>query len=121
GAAAILQAIEYERQAEHAYILAYALMPDHLHLLLVPREPLDVSKVLHNLKSFSARAINRGLGRSGPVWQPSFHDRAIRDQRQLEATVEYIHRNPVLAKLAPRPQDYEWSSAHPSAKTDMGA
>ena len=82
---------------------------------------MDVSAVLHNLKSFSGKAINRGLKRSGAVWQSSFHDRVIRNERQLEAAIEYIHRNPVTAKLASRKQDYEWCSAHASARTDLEA
>jgi REP-associated tyrosine transposase len=120
-AAALLEAIEYERHTEHAYVLAYAIMPDHLHLLLVPREPMDVSTVLHNLKSFSGKIINRGLERTGPVWQKNFHDRVIRNERQLETAIEYIHRNPVAAQLAARAQDYKWCSAHASARTDIEA
>jgi len=118
-AEAVLQAIEYERSAEHSFILAYAILPDHLHLLLVPREPQSVSTVMHNLKSFAAKAVNRALDRQGTVWQQSFYDRVIRSDSHLEATVEYIHRNPVEAGIAQCPEEFAWCSAHPTARTDV--
>ena len=74
-AGAVREAIDYERTATHAFVLAYAILPEHLHLLLIPREPYDVSTVMHNLKSFAAKAVNRVLGRRGAVWQQSFYDR----------------------------------------------
>ncbi len=65
-ASTLIEAIRREREVGHAYVLAYAILPDHMHLLFVPREPaMDVSKLMHNLKSFSAKEINRMLGRSG--------------------------------------------------------
>jgi REP-associated tyrosine transposase len=115
----VVDAIAWESVAEHAYILAYAILPDHLHLLFVPRPPMDVSTVMHNLKSFSAKAINRALARSGPVWQQSFYDRVIRDDTQLLTTIDYIHHNPVAARLATEAKDYRWCSAHPAALTDV--
>jgi REP element-mobilizing transposase RayT len=116
-----VDAIAWESVAEHAFILAYAILPDHLHLLLAPREPFNVSKVLHNLKSFSGKAINVELERSGPVWQRGFYDRVIRDEAQLRETIEYIHQNPVAARLVSNAAAYRWSSAHPEAETDVEA
>ena len=118
-ALALLNAIQFERTSERAYVLAYAILPDHLHLLLVPREPSDISVVMRNLKSYAAKSINEAVRRSGPLWQSSFYDRVIRDEAHLERTIEYVHCNPVVAGLSARALDYPWSSAHPSAVTDV--
>ena len=114
----LLRAIDYERNALHASVLAYAILPDHMHLLVVPTEPFDVSKVMHSLKSFSAKAINQTLNRNGSVWQASFYDRVIRDHEHLLRTVEYIHHNPVAAGLVSHAEEYAWCSAYPSSVTD---
>jgi len=76
---------------------------------------------MQTVKGFSAREINKGEGRSGSLWQQSYYDRVIRSEEQLRATINYLHRNPVSDGLAARPEDYEFSSAHPSATTDLGS
>jgi REP element-mobilizing transposase RayT len=58
----LLDAIDYARSAGHAYILALALLPDHLHLILVPRTEHTVSDILMNIKRYAAKTINVQLG-----------------------------------------------------------
>jgi hypothetical protein len=76
---------------------------------------------MHSLKSYTANRLNRLLGTNGPVWQQSFFDRVIRDEVQLETAVRYIHENPIAAQLVSVPSEYAYSSAHPSASTDLEA
>ena len=57
-------------------------------------------------------------GAKGAIWQDGFYDRIIRDDVQLQATAEYIERNPVEAGFAALPADFRFSSAHPLAKND---
>ena len=110
-----LQFLRYER----AYLLGYVVMPDHLHVIVVPRGDATISKLMHSIKGYSARIINARRGGSGPVWQRSFYDRAIRHESQLFETLEYIHSNPVVGGLAQAAEEYRLSSAHASAKTDL--
>ena len=103
------------------FVLAYALMPDHLHLLLVPREPFALSQVMQSIKGYSSRLINERRGKRGSVWERSYYDRVIRSERHLRQAIEYIHHNPVAAGIAAGPEDYPYSSAHCDARTDIDA
>ncbi|HWO73538.1 MAG TPA: transposase [Dehalococcoidia bacterium] len=103
-----------------AYILAYAILPDHFHLLVAPRSG-SISDVMKSIKGYTVKRINEMEGRRGAIWQEGFYDRVIRDEEQLRLTLEYIHRNPVEAGLADRQDAYRFSSAYPGAETDLDA
>lgn len=117
----LVEALDFVREQGSIYLLAYAILPDHVHLLVAPRGDTSISDVMKSMKNFSARQINESNGRREPVWQRSFYDRVIRDETQLATAVEYIHANPVEAGLANIPSAYEFSSAHESARTNLGA
>jgi REP element-mobilizing transposase RayT len=97
------EAIQFVRR-DRAYVLAYAIMPDHFHALVIPRAPHTVSQVMQTIKGYSSREINRQRSMKGRVWQPGFHDRVMRSDAQLEATVAYIEANPVEEELVARPE-----------------
>jgi len=46
------------------------------------------------------------------LWQPRFFDRALRTVKEYHEKLEYIHMNPVQARLVNRPEDWPWSSVH---------
>ncbi|MCH8009831.1 MAG: transposase [Chloroflexi bacterium] len=88
GCASILvKAIQFVR-LKKANVLAYAIMPDHLHALFVPREGHVISQVMQSVKGFTARLGNEKLDRRGPLCQRSFYDRMIRDEEHLLEVVE---------------------------------
>jgi len=89
---------------------AYVLMPDHLHLVVTPREGGNVSQVMHSLKLYTARQIGALLGSKGGIWQSRFYERVLRTPKGIEVALAYVHNNPVKAGLADRPGDYAWSS-----------
>ncbi|MDO5691436.1 MAG: transposase [Pseudomonadota bacterium] len=86
--------------------LAFVLMPDHLHWLMVLRgESLDA--VMRRFKSVSAREVNQLRDRPGtPLWQPGYHDHALRRDEDLQATARYLVGNPVRAGLVASVMDY---------------
>lgn len=92
-------------------MLAWCVMPNHVHTVLEvsPGWPLD--QVLHSWKSFTANQANRLLGQTGRLWQAEYFDRFIRDQNHLEAAIAYVHNNPVRAGLAARAEEWPYSSA----------
>ena len=76
---------------------AFAIMPDHLHLLITPIE--SVEKSMQLIKGgFSFRA-KRELEWNGEIWQPGFTDHRIRDEEDWQRHLEYIRTNPLEAKL----------------------
>lgn len=102
--------------ATRYHLLAWCIMPNHVHVLFETREGSPLPAILQGWKSFSAKAINRYLGRTGTVWMQDYFDRYIRDDHHLAATIAYIHANPVNAGLV----DHEWEWLHSSAHRSAG-
>ena len=114
----LLDALQFVRR-ERAYLLGYAVLPDHLHAVVVPKADHTVSQIMQTVKGYTSRLINARCGQRGTLWQKSFYDRVIRDESHLIDALGYIHRNPVTAGLANMPEDYPFSSAHCEAQTDL--
>jgi putative transposase len=97
---------------------AYAIMPNHIHLLLLPK--IAPSRLLRSLKGASAREANLILGPSGEAfWQAESYDHWVRNEGEWLRIVRYILDNPVKAGMVRRAEDYRWSSAN--AETNLGA
>ena len=94
-----------------AKMLAWVLMPDHVHWLLQLGERDGLSVVVSRLKSASARRANRALGRTGAVWAKAFHDHALRSEDDLQDVARYVVANPLRAGLAARLGDYPFWNA----------
>jgi REP element-mobilizing transposase RayT len=92
-------------------LLAWAIMPNHVHIMIEQIDGFALSGVVHSWKSFTAKEINRLRGTSGSVWAPDYHDRFIRNAEHYEHAVHYIEQNPVKAGLVLRAQNWPFSSA----------
>jgi putative transposase len=90
----------------------YVFMPDHWHALIIPRQGDTLPNLMDAVKVASTLAINRSRQARGPVWQPRYFDRIVRDVREYHKTVEYMHLNPVRHGLVSRPEDWLLSSFH---------
>jgi REP element-mobilizing transposase RayT len=77
----------------------YAIMPNHVHVLVTPAEGFALSAIMHTWKSYTAKRINALLGRTGMLWQDASFDHSVRDQAHLEKFIAYIDNNPVKASL----------------------
>ena len=93
-------------------------MPDHVHLMLVPRRdedgwPFPLVDILQCLKSVTAHRINRLLKRSGPIWEEESFDHVLRSNESLKMKCEYIRQNPVVAGLVEGPEEYQWLMVDP--------
>jgi len=80
-------------------------MPDHLHWL-IELHSSSLANVIREVKSRSAKSFNRHTGRTGPLWQTSFHDRALRREENVVAAARYVVGNPLRAGLVERLGDY---------------
>ena len=96
---------------ERYRLLAWVVMPNHVHVLIEQTEGWPLDKVVAGWKSCTAKQINRYLGKCGVVWMRDYHDRYVRDDTHLQAVIEYIHDNPVKAGLAAHAKDWSYSSA----------
>jgi len=89
--------------------LAYCLMSNHYHLLVVTPQA-NLSAGMARLNGSYGRHFNDRYGRSGHVFERRFHDRRITRDAHLFATFRYIAMNPVMAGLCRSPADWLWSS-----------
>jgi len=96
---------------ERYRLLAWCLMPNHVHAVVELLQGHRLGSVLHSWKSFAANKANAMIGRTGPFWDDDYFDRYRRDESHLEQTINYVEQNPVKAKLVGAPQDWPWSSA----------
>jgi putative transposase len=104
-----------ERERKFYRLGAWAVMPNHAHLLILPVVPVPV--LMRWLKGSTARRANQILGRTGyPFWQDESWDHYLRSAAQIDRTKAYIERNPVSAGLVPSADRWPWSSAGWQAK-----
>ncbi len=92
-------------------LLAWCIMPNHVHALVETKEGFPLVDVLHSWKSFTSGEANKLLRRRGEFWQREYLDRYIRNATHYENVVAYIEENPVKARLARFKTDWLWSSA----------
>jgi putative transposase len=94
-----------------ARMLAWVLMPDHAHWLIQLGEKDALGVVVNRIKSASARLANRVLGRQGALWQPAYHEHALRSEENLRDVARYIVTNPLRAQLVQQIGDYPFWNA----------
>ena len=89
---------------------AWAVMPNHVHLLFTAYRPLP--EIMRRLKGGTARKANVLLNRAGQrFWQDESYDRLVRNRQEFERVRNYILQNPVKAGLAATPDLYPYSGA----------
>jgi REP element-mobilizing transposase RayT len=96
---------------ERYELIAWVVMPNHVHVIIKLREGYQLSKQVISWKKFSSRQINERLNSSKSIWQTDYYDRFIRNEKHLMDAVNYIHNNPVKAGLVAKEEDWEFSSA----------
>ncbi len=106
---AYLDLIKEAKAASGVDIWAYCLMPNHVHLVAVPKEVDGLAKMLRMAHHRYARRVNATHGWRGHLWQERFHS-YVMDESHLLAAVRYIELNPVRARLCTRAEDWHWSS-----------
>jgi len=96
---------------ERYRMLAWCLMPNHVHVIVEMLHGHSLSNIVHDWKSFTAHQANARLGRSGSFWHADYFDRYTRNEEHLVQTIAYVEQNPVKAGLVSEPCDWTWSSA----------
>jgi putative transposase len=91
-------------------VRAYCLMPNHVHLILVPRDADGLRRALGEAHRRYTRRVNFREGWRGHLWQERFHSFAL-DEAHLLMAARYVELNPARAGLKRRARDWRWSSA----------
>jgi putative transposase len=112
-------------------LLAWVLMPNHLHLVMRIKGELSISQIMGNVKRITSRQISDWLSRSGNqkmvetldakaklepsrhsrIWKPRFDCLVITNENTLREKIDYIHYNPVRAGLVSNTVDWIYGSA----------
>jgi REP element-mobilizing transposase RayT len=91
-------------------LMAWAVMPNHVHVLVLPKVPLE--QITNWILWRTAEEANSLLGRMGaPFWQDESYDHRARNAAGRDRLADYIEENPVSAGLVARAEDWRWSSA----------
>jgi putative transposase len=94
-------------------LLAWVVMPNHVHGVLRPLPGWTLSQILKTWKGYTLREANKSLQRTGePFWQSESYDHILRDDQDKHRFCHYTTMNPVNARLCAGPKDWKWSSAY---------
>ncbi len=79
-------------------LIAFCIMPNHVHMLFKPLD--ELSMIMQRIKGQSSKELNEVLGRKGRFWLRHYYDKAIRDERHFELVYRYIMNNPLKLVLS---------------------
>lgn len=98
---------------------AWCLMPNHVHLILVPSDADGLRGALSGVHRRYAGILHARRKRTGHFWQGRF-GAVVMDEAHLAAALRYVSLNPVRARLVKRARDWRWAStrAHLAGKDD---
>ncbi len=99
------------------------ILPDHLHMIIIPEEPDAYPKIVRSIKTYFSKGLKESWAgmptlrsasqvkkRELGIWQRRFYEHAVRDEKDLQSLRDYIHYNPVKHGLVKRVYDWEYSS-----------
>jgi REP-associated tyrosine transposase len=124
-----IEALVETRRRSPLKLIGYVIMPDHIHLIINPLGR-DISAVMNQLKSASARSIidwlketkygtslkklaldvSQKRAHTHAVWQKGFSSIDLWSPKFIRQKLNYIHLNPVRAGLCKHPAEWKWSS-----------
>jgi putative transposase len=126
----LAEAIERARTKQDFALWAFVFMPEHVHLVIRPRQPVyAISAILQSIKQPVGQRAVRFHEANAPQWLPRItrhrggsgerlfwqsgggYDRNIDEPKTLRAMIDYVHLNPVRRGWVERAADWRWSSA----------
>jgi len=110
-ACVLIDSWKFLRSRGRIKLFAFCIMPDHYHLVLCLMPGEDLSTLMKESGRFTARELNKSLGKRGRFWQEGFYDRRCRDENELHDLCLYIENNPIRAGLVTAAEEWPYSSA----------
>ena len=93
----LLKDIIFEKNHIMYEIVIFAIMPNHVHLLI---KQLDkIANIVKHIKGKSSFVLNKHLKKSGRFWHINYFDKAIREEKHFAKVYQYIENNPIKAEL----------------------
>ena len=91
-------------------ILAYCLMDNHIHMVVIPNDAYSLLKTFRKLNTTYSHYFNRKYLKDGHLWKERYFS-AVLDSHHLISAVRYIERNPIRAGLVKNIENWRWSTA----------
>lgn len=110
GAKKFKKEVDLKTVSNAVTIIAYCIMPTHLHFVLQEMKEKSISLVMRKMLNSYTRYFNIKNGRKGPLWEGRFKKVLIENDEQLLHLTKYVHLNPVTANLISDPRKWRWSS-----------
>lgn len=107
-----LESLEKFRSRFCFKLYCLVVMDNHVHAIIKTNSSVNISKIMHALTLSYSVKFRKKYGYSGYVWQGRFKSNVIEGDRYILECIDYIHNNPVRAKIVERIEDYPWSSYH---------
>ena len=104
---AVVETVRHSLALNRCRVLAYCLMPDHVHAVSVVDFGGDLVRAMNSFKSYSTK-LWWAHGGQGQLWQRSFRDRGLRTVSDIEAAIVYVQENPLQAGLIDDVAAYPW-------------
>ena len=112
------QAFANSKQYFDYSIDAICILPDHLHMIIYPKNEKDYPNIIKSIKTYFSKNINQTFDMSQSkikkkelgIWQRRYYEHTIRDEKELEKYRNYIHYNPVKHHLIRSANEWEYSS-----------
>jgi REP element-mobilizing transposase RayT len=90
----------------------FCIMPTHIHLLIMPGEGGDLARIMHWIKTHSAKRWNRIHGSTDHLWGARYFARPVKDLGDYFSVMGYIDQNPVRAGLVAAVGEWKASGAY---------
>ena len=116
------ESFKYAKSKFSFRIQAIVVMPDHLHMIIEVMNPTDYPKIISCMKRYFSKNCNPKFyedifqshhrEKMGylPVWQKRFYEHTIRDEKDYNTKLQYIHNNPVKHGLVENIHDWKYGS-----------
>ena len=109
----LIDSIRWHRDNGFAHLLAFVVMPDHVHWLFMLGEERTLDEVVYGFCSYTwQQIVPRLLPGTRTIWQDEYHDHQVRREERASETQEYIHENPVRKGLCAEAEQWPWSTAN---------
>jgi REP element-mobilizing transposase RayT len=111
-AALAMQALQFFNQERYC-LFAWAIMPNHVHVVAGIFVEHTLASVVHSWESFTAKRANNLLGCQGAFWQREYYDHLIRNEIEFQRAIQYVADNPAKAGLKNWPWVWVWGQDGP--------
>jgi putative transposase len=105
-----LKLLERHSEEHNVRVIAWCLMSNHSHLIVIADEEDALSNMMERLAGEYAKFLNSSLRRSGHLWKDRYFA-CVLDEKHFACALRYVELNPVRARMTSRAEEYRWSTA----------